>query len=193
MHRVVQFYKQSGDMIKVVVEDELEYLYLVPEHRAFGKLFQATQQQADTYKVEKLLIDNVDHTSKFNVETYRDDNRGQLVFYVKSKESVAMGDRFPINIFYKSSYMCPALDFFQSYNLQFPCKNFEVDMYLRDGLDKEYSIIASTNSIFSKQQSDTFKANEMKNFDFCRIKLQEWALPSDGYTATIKKKTAENH
>ena len=44
-----------------------------------------------------------------------------------------------------------------------------------------------------KAYSDSFKANEVKNFGVCRIRLQEWALPSDGYTATLKRKTEGNH
>lgn len=94
---------------------------------------------------------------------------------------------------YKSSYISPILDFFQVYGLPFPCKNFYVELYLEDGLEKEYSIITSTNSSFSKEISDSFKANEMKNFGECRIQFPEWSLAGTGYVATIKRKTQANH
>lgn len=192
-HRIVQFCRANDGLIKVVIEDEIEYAYLVPEHRAFGKLFQATKQQAMTYKVEKVLINNEDYTSSFHIEQRENVNRGQLRYYVESVNSISMGDEFPVNIFYQSSYECPPLAFFQSYGLSYPCKNFEVEMFLRDDLADEYSILTSTNAMFSKVYADSFKANEVKNFGVCRIRLQEWALPSDGYTATLKKKTEENH
>lgn len=192
-HRIIQFCRAKDGLIKVIIEDELEYAYLVPEHRAFGKLFQATKQQAMTYKVEKVLINNEDFTSDFHVEPKENVNRGQLRYYVESINSISMGDEFPVNVFYKGSYECPPLDFFQSYGLSYPCKNFEVEMFLRDGLADEYSILISTNAMFSKAYSDSFKANEVKNFGVCRIRLQEWALPSDGYTATLKRKTEGNH
>lgn len=193
LHRIVEFYKVSDGLIKVVIEDEFEYLYLAPGHCRFGKMFQATKQQAETYVVDKLLINDEDYTSEFQLDKVKNENRGQLKYYVKSNKSVEFENDFPVNIYYKSSYICPALDFFQAYGLPFPCKNFFVDLYLRDNLDQEYSIVVSTNSMFSRLYADSFKANEMKNFGVCRIKLQEWSLASDGYTATLKKRTEENH
>lgn len=192
-HRIVQFHKVDNGMIKVVIEDELEYSYLVPEHRGFGKLFQATKQQADTYKVEKLLIRNEEYTSQFKLMKQENANRGQFKYSVQSIKSIQMGDDFPVNIFYRASYECPAENFFQAYRLSYPCRNFAVEMYLEDELVDEYSILVSTNATLSKDYADSFKANEIKNFGVCRIKLQEWALPSDGYTATLKKRTENNH
>ena len=66
-------------------------------------------------------------------------SRGQLEYYVQSKKSIPMGSEYPIEIHYKSSYISPILDFFQVYGLPFPCKNFYVELYLEDGLEKEYS------------------------------------------------------
>ena len=123
----------------------------------------------------------------------KNDNRGQLRYCEQSEKSIPMGENYPVNIFYKSSYLCPALDFFQAYSLFFPCKNFSIDIHLRDGLEKKFSIVTSTNSIFSNSYAGSFEANEMKNFGVCSLTLPEWAVPGMGYTVTLKKKSEENH
>ena len=180
-------------VVKVCIYDQYNYRYLKSECPAFGKKFQATEQQAETYQVDKLLINNVDYTDSFEMNITPEHSRGQLEYYVQSKKSIPMGSEYPIEIHYKSSYISPILDFFQVYGLPFPCKNFYVELYLEDGLEKEYSIITSTNSSFSKEISDSFKANEMKNFGECRIQFPEWSLAGTGYVATIKRKTQANH
>lgn len=192
-HRVVRFNRCSDDLVKVCIYDQYNYRYLKSECPAFGKKFQATEQQAETYQVDKLLINNVDYTDSFEMNITPEHSRGQLEYYVQSKKSIPMGSEYPIEIHYKSSYISPILDFFQVYGLPFPCKNFYVELYLEDGLEKEYSIITSTNSSFSKEISDSFKANEMKNFGECRIQFPEWSLAGTGYVATIKRKTQANH
>lgn len=173
--------------------DQFEYRYLDPKHRSFGKKFFATKQQAESYNVEKLLINNADFTDEFKMKISKNDNRGQLRYCVQSEKSIPMGENYPVNIFYKSSYLCPALDFFQAYSLFFPCKNFSIDIHLRDGLEKKFSIVTSTNSIFSNSYAGSFEANEMKNFGVCSLTLPEWAVPGMGYTVTLKKKSEENH
>lgn len=77
--------------------------------------------------------------------------------------------------------------------IAFPCKNFSIDIHLRDGLEKKFSIVTSTNSIFSNSYAGSFEANEMKNFGVCSLTLPEWAVPGMGYTVTLKKKSDENH
>lgn len=60
-HRVVRFNRCSDDLVKVCIYDQYNYRYLKSECPAFGKKFQATEQQAETYQVDKLLINNVDY------------------------------------------------------------------------------------------------------------------------------------
>lgn len=192
-HRIVRIYKENNELIKVVIYDEYEYRYLDTKHHAFGKKFQATKQQAESYKVEKLLINNVDFTNDFVLDVSENKNRGQLRYYVQSRKSIPLGNQFPVGIYYVSSYVCPALDFFQGFGLPFPCKTFNAEIFLEDGLENDYSIVVSTNSMFSKEYSDSFQANEMKNFGGCTIKLPEWSLASAGYVVTLKQKSENNH
>lgn len=187
-HRIVRIFRHNDTLIKVVIADEYVYRYLDSKHHAFGKRFHATRQQAESYKVEKLLINHIDYSDDFELNVSEDTSRGQLSFCVESKKSVPLGNDFPVDIYYVSSYLCQVSEFFQAFGLPFPCKNFMVDIYLEDDLEKKYSIVTSTNSLFSKVYSDSFKANEMKNFIGCSIRLPEWALASDGYVATLKEK-----
>lgn len=192
-HRIVKISHVKESNIKVTIADEYVYRYLDSKHHAFGKRFHTTKQQAYSYKIEKLLINNDDYTKDFELEITENANRGQLNYCVKSKKSIPLGNKFPANIYYVCSYECPVLDFFQGFGLPFPCKNFMVDIYLEDMLDEKYTIVTSTNSLFSREYSDSFESYEIRNFIGCSIRLPEWSLPSDGYVATMKKKSENNH
>jgi hypothetical protein len=188
-HRVVKIYNAKNGMIRIMIRDDIYYRYLDAEHHKIGKKFQATKEQAESYKVEKLLINRKDYTSEFKKKITANSNRGQLNYYVQSEKSIEYEEEYPVNVFYQSSYECYPEDFFQSYGLPFPCKNFLVDLIFMDDLEDKYEFIVSTNSMFSNDYSDSFISNEMKNYGECSIRLPEWSLSSAGYTASIKKKS----
>lgn len=193
MSRFVKINKYGRNLVKVNIIDSYDYCYLDSEHKAFGKRFQATKQQAETYKIEKLIINGVEYTKQVELKISEDINRGQLNYYVETEKSIPIKDNMPVVIDIQSSYVCPPQDFFQAYGLPFPCKEFNVNISLDDGLDKMYTILSSTYSSFSKAYSDSYKANEMKNFGICSLRFKEWMLPGVGYVATIKKRTENNH
>ena len=66
VERIIELDPIDEKMLKVTTTQILNYSYLNPEKRSFGHNFAATQQQAETLKVEKLLINNIDYTSEFN-------------------------------------------------------------------------------------------------------------------------------
>lgn len=193
LNRFVKINKNGRNLVKVTIIDSYDYCYLDSEHKAFGKRFQATKQQAESYKIEKLLISGKEYTNQVKLKISEDVNRGQLNYYVETEESIPIECDMPVVIDIQSSYICPPQDFFQAFGLPFPCKEFNVNISLDDGLDKMYSILSSTYSTFSKQYADSYKANEMKNFGICSLKFKEWMLPGVGYVATIKKKSLDNH
>jgi len=191
VQRIVELEPNQNGMVKVTTTSILNYIYLNKNHQKFGVQFEATKQQSETFKVEKLLINETDYTSQFICETTLDANRGQLIYRVQSKESIEIAD-IPCNIYYKCSYTCPTLDFYQAYRLPFPCRNFSVNVFLKT-YEQFYSILASTFSSFSEVHSDDYLASEMKNFGFCNLTLPTWSLSGAGYVITLKNKSKENH
>lgn len=191
VQRVIELEPDENGMIKVTTTSILNYIYLNKSHQRFGIQFEATKQQAETFKVEKLLINQLDYTSQFIYGITKNANRGQLIYRIRSKESINI-EEMPCNIYYKCSYMCPTLDFYQAYRLPFPCRNFSVNAFLKS-YEQSYSILASTFSSFSDVHSDDYLASEMKNFGFCNLTLPTWSLSGAGYVITLKNKSEENH
>ena len=189
--RLVELEPIDEKMLKVTTTQILDYSYLKPEKCSFGHNFAATQQQAETLKVEQLLINNVDYTSVFKYEIERNESRGQFIYHIESN-SIPI-DSLPCNIFFKQSYICPALDFFQSSRLSFPCKSYSVSVIPKNDFQSKYSIIASTFSSFSGIHYDDFLASELKNLGICNISLPSWSLPGSGYVITVKNKSKLNH
>jgi len=193
MNRFVKINRYGRNLVKVNIIDSYDYCYLDNEHKAFGKRFQATKQQAETYNIDKLIINGIEYTQQIKLKISKDINRGQLNYYVETEKSIPIKGNMPVVIDIQSSYVCPPQDFFQAYGLPFPCKEFNVNISLDDGLDRMYTILSSTYSSFSKLYSDSYKANEMKNFGICSLRFKEWMLPGVGYVATIKKRSENNH
>lgn len=191
VERTVSFLFIDNDMVKVTITSHLNYIYLDKKHQSYGIRFDATQQQAESFKVEKLLINQIDHTNDFEWEIVENKRKGQFVYRVQSKKSIHI-PQVPCDIYYTCSYICKRLDFFQAYRLPFPCRHFSVNAYLLNENDK-YSIIGSTFSSFSTIHSDDYEASEMKNYEFCNLRLPKWSLSGAGYVLTLMKRSKKGH
>lgn len=191
VERTIMFLFLDNDKVKVTVKSILKYTYLDKEHQSYGIRFDATKEQANTFKVERLKIDGDDYTNDFKWGVVEHKERGQFVYRVQSIKSIPI-KKLPCDINYTCSYICNRLDFFQAYRLPFPCRNLSVAAILLNESDK-YSIIGSTFSTFSAIHSDDNKASEMDNYSICNLKLPKWSLSGAGYVLTLMKKSRDGH
>lgn len=189
--RDLEIKSYKSNLIKVILCDTYRYSYLNSEHRKFGKRFHSTKQQAETYHIDKLIINHIDYTSQFELKIYEEPDRGQLNYCVESVKSIPMGNGGPIEVYIKSSYICSPEEFFQAFNLPFPCRYFKVSIVLDEKINELYSVVTSTSSPFSISYADSYKAYEMKNFGKCILTFNDWSLAGTGYAATLKKKSFE--
>lgn len=190
-HIQLAFIDGSKQTIRVTITKTFEYFYLNNKEHFFSINFNATQQQAETYKVHSLIIDNTDFTSQVELSIDPTENRGQFMYKVKS-------NKIPVSlvnskVVFVASYECPPLDFFQSHRLSCLCKHFKTTIHLNEDLRQQYTLLCSTFSPFSKMHYDDYKAGEiLKPYDG-QIVLPNWSFPGSGYVATLKYKTAKNH
>ena len=178
-------------MAKITTYRTEKYSYISAGEPYFKLYNEMTKQQADTYEFEKLLIDHENYTSLVNISITKNIDRGQFIYTVAS--DYIPPEKKKCEISYKSSYICPILDFFQSHRLSYPCGNFSTSVIIKNDSKQQYSILCSTYSSFSKVHYDDFKALEMDNDESCLICLPEWSLPGAGYAIAIKRKSKENH
>lgn len=185
--------EEKTGLIKVTTQKHEKYLYAQKKGHSYQMDFVATQQQAETYSVEKLLIDGVDYTSSIVIEKERKKNRGQFEWHVRSK-SIPIPKNCCIEL--TASYYCPAAAFYQSHKLSYPCQNFALHVINRND-NKRYSLLASTFSTFSKSQYDDVATREVDNTSTsvgtCLLRLPAWSMPGTGYVITLKEKTEDNH
>lgn len=177
--------------IKVITATANKFSYIKSRERYFQIYSLTTRQQAYSFKVETVQINGIDYTSQVLTSVTKIPNRGQFTYVVDS-------DFTPPNIsycdlYYVTSYICPALDFFQSRKLLYPCNNFTVSVTLKNDINQLYTILASSFSPFSKFQYDDFKSSEVHKFSTCTINLPTWSLPGAGYAITLKNKSINNH
>lgn len=181
----------DGNNIKVTTATTNRFSFIKDNERYFYLYTQTTKQQADSFKVETVQINGIDYTSQVLLSKTNIPNRGQFTYIVQS-------DFIPPNLsscdlYYVTSYVCPALDFFQSHKLSYPCNNFTVSVTIKNDIKNLYTILGSTFSSFSILQYDDYKASEIHKFSTCTMTLPTWSLPGAGYATTLKNKTPNNH
>ena len=189
-HRVVQFEDAGKGLIKVTNESTYKYLALSEGHRSYGFGFQASKTQAESFRIEKLIINSTDYTNSIEVEKVEDRSRGQLSYHVGSKKSIGI-TKIPCQIDVVNSFVCDPLEFFQEFGLPYACGHFVAEFILRDGLEKKYKILSSTMSPFSSSTSDSYQANEIRALSVFRVSLPKWTLAGSGYTVTLKPKSVK--
>lgn len=191
-HKVVTLeLLNDGNNIKVTTATTNRFSFINENERYFYLYAETTKQQARSFKIETLQINGTDYTSQILLSITNIPNRGQFTYIVKS-------DFIPPNLsscdlYYATSYVCPALDFFQTRKLSYPCNNFAVSVTLKNDIHHLYSILGSTFSSFSKLQYDDYKASEVHNLNTLTMNFPTWSLPGAGYAITLKEKTEENH
>lgn len=177
--------------VKVTTATNNKFSFIKNKERYFGLYVAATKQQADSFKVETVQINSIDYTSQISLSVTNIPNRGQFTHIIKSD---FVPPALPsCDLYYVTSYICPALDFFQARKLSYPCGNFMISVTLKNDIKHLYSIICSPFSSFSKLQYDDFKASQIHSFNNCTMNLPSWSPPGSGYAVTLKNKSAENH
>lgn len=182
---------ENPELVKVTTTHIMNFSYINHNEPYFKLYAETTKQQCDTFKVENLTINSIDYTHQIKLSYTIEPTRGQFIYIIKS--DFVPPNLETCNVFYKCSYKCPALDFFQTYRLLYPCNIFSVTIILKNDVDSLYSILGSTYSPFSKVYYDNFKAFEIHNNGICSMKLPNWSLPGTGYVVTLKIKSKENH
>ena len=185
--RVTNLYLIDSNSLKVKTTTKYNYGYLPDELKHYGKYFFATKEQAESFKMEDLLINDIDFTKQFDVQIEKRQHRGQFPYIVKSKKSLPI-ESIPAIIYESSSYICPPLDFIQKAEPPFPCKNFDVTIQLHNDTENQYSIIGMVFSQFNKDHADDYSSSQMRNRNSCyTMQLPEWSLPGSGYMAILKR------
>lgn len=101
--RIIELELLENGFVKVITTKILNYIYLSENYRIFEILFEATKQQAESFKIKKLIINNTDYTSQLDYNVTQNLSRGQFVYKIQSNHI-----KIPTvssKIYYKCSYI----------------------------------------------------------------------------------------
>lgn len=184
--RMIRIVLRDDGLADVHIMNNYDYMFLSETNRKFGMCFDATKQQAETFRLNKLLINQEEHTQEFKHTIAHHPERGQLTYVVDTEKGVEIPEE-SCNIYTECSYTCSPLEFFQSYRLPYPCRDFSMTACIENDREHKYNLVAATFSPFSKVHYDDFKASELKNYGVCQLRLPKWSVSGAGYALTMRK------
>ncbi len=182
VRRIINIYFLEENLIEVRISDFEEYYH---HSNKYLILFDATKQQAESYDVNKLKLNNVNYISQYKKNLDYIEDNGSFDYQVSSDEILL--DEPISKIEYNCSYTSYVDDFYISYRLHSPCYEFNVTVSLDNSNDR-YSILCSTFSSTERIQQSDYTDYEWHTRNICDIKFPIWSLPGSGYTITLKRK-----
>lgn len=176
----VDFFDDTS--IKVSITNLEEY-YCHPNK--FKILFNACRQQAESFKVTNLKLNDIDYLNDVEINSNCIKSSDAFNYQVQSNEIIL--DKPIHKIEYSNSYHSNIDDFFISYKIHSPCYEFNVTVTLNHAND-DYSVLCSTFSSAERVEQKDYSDYELHAGNTCDINFPTWSLPGSGYVVTIKKK-----
>lgn len=171
----------DDNFIKVTISNLEEYYC---HSNKFKILFNATKNQAESYKVTQLKLNEKNYLPNLNINVERIENDNSFDYQVFSNEILL--DISVNKIEYVCSYLSPINDFFISYRIHSPCYEFNVTINL-NSTNCNYTILCSTFSSTERVRQKDYTDYEWHISNICDIKFPLWSLPGSGYTVTLKQ------
>lgn len=179
--RIINVIFLDDKSIKVSITNLEEY-YCHPNK--FEILFNACKQQAESFEVTNLKLNDTDYLNDVKINCDCTKNSDAFNYQVRSNEIILEN---PIHkIEYSNSYCSNLNDFFISYRIHSPCYEFNVTVTLNYGHD-DYSILCSTFSSTERVEQKNYSDYELHAGNTCDINFPTWSLPGTGYVVSIKK------
>lgn len=142
-----------------------------------------TIKQANTFKNEEFSINGIDYTNSIISEIEKTNDKRQFPYIVKNKLPLIYNDN--ILLIHKTSYIVPINQFFNVYQLVFPCRNFLTTVLIKNNQNNRYSLRTGTFSSYNVHTYDKY-TQEYRKDDINIISIGKWSLPGSGYTITIQ-------
>ena len=177
-----------GNKVKVITQRIEEFLWINKEkEKCFSLYDEMMKKQKETFKVEKLVIDDIDYTQKMKDNYYfeKREDRGQFIYILRGK--IVLSKKY-YKVTYTSSYECSIQDYFHSYKTVYPCMYFFMHITML-GYEKKYTLLCSSFATNNREYDDDFDAKEVQNMQSsCIVKFEHLILPGAGYAVTVKRR-----
>lgn len=138
-----------------------------------------TKEQAESYKHIEFSINDKDCTKEIRTEITVPNEQRQFPYLVKNEYPLTY-DKPNIRVVHQTEYDIDLRDFFQSFQIVFPCKTFLTTLLIKDNFDKRFSILSTTYSSYNVHIADGY-TREYRTGDIDTIRISRWSLPGSGY------------
>lgn len=139
--------------------------------------------QAESYEHLEFKIDNVDYTKQIKKEIVINENNKQMKYLVKNQYPITK-DSGNVIIFHKVKYKVDINNFYQSYLVAYPCRDFDVFIKLEGKDVEKYRLIVGTQEYFNI--SSYSEKTQIRDKNTCVIRIPRWLLCGSGYNFTIQ-------
>ena len=138
-----------------------------------------TEEQAKSYKHIEFSINDKNCTDSIVTRIDMTDERRQFPYLVSNEYPLSY-EKPSVRLVHQTEYTMDLRDFFQSFQLVFPCKTFLTTLLIKDNYDKRYSILSTAYSSYNVHTADVY-TREYRNGDIDTIRIGRWSLPGSGY------------
>lgn len=166
---------------KITITTQIDFINVqvgIPYYRANPRFM--TKEQAQSYKHIEFSINDIDYTKDIRTEITVPNEQRQFPYLVRNEYPLTY-DKPNMRIVHQTEYEIDLRDFFQSYQIIFPCKTFLATLLIKDNPDKRFSIVSTTYSSYNVHVTSDY-SREYRTGDIDTVRIGRWALPGSGYT-----------
>ncbi len=182
-HRVIVL-EIDGENLKVSITNTIKYLNVKEgiNYYSANPRFES-MEHAQTYKHEEFAINRQDYLDKIVSEIKCTSEKRQFPYLIKNQMPLIYEK--DLVVVHKTTHTVPIKQFFHAYQLVFPCRNFLVNIMIKNNQNNRFRLVTGTFTSFNVHQYEKYEPEYRKD-DVNTITIGKWALPGSGYSIALQ-------
>lgn len=179
--------KDDGENLLVLTNSNYTYINIPPNTQFFSTtpVF-INKNQANSYEITSLIIDGKEYSDKIELRVQHNANRPFPYKVFNNICDFLPLDKGECDISISTAYECHVSDFFQTNQLIYPCRDYQVTITLSNNQYHKYRIEVCLMAFYNTFNRQGHTSRQlMRVGDTIAIHTPEWMLPGAGYAFTI--------
>jgi len=143
------------------------------------------EKDARSHKNLEFRIDGIDYTEQVRHEIVHVEEK-RWPFIVRNNLPLKELMDNKVEVLHKPQYLTQINKFYQLHQIIYPCRDYQINVLLKNNLDKKYTIAMGSFFPFNTLSYKNFRS-EQRNDDLYQVHIPKWTLPGSGYSFTIQK------
>ncbi len=174
----------DGENLKVSITNTIEYLNVKEgiNYYSANPRFERLEH-AQTYEHKEFTINGQDYLNEIVSEIKRTSENRQFPYLIKNQIPLIYDKG--LKVVHKTTHKVPIKQFFHTYQLVFPCRNFLVNIMIKNNQNNRFRLVTGTFTSFNVHLYEKYKSEYRKD-DVNTITIGKWALPGSGYSIALQ-------